>query len=132
MAAHPENRNRLVHGLYARREIAPEARELADELMHLPHVAETDYAAALEIAKLVLLIDRIDAALADGRLERSGLLRTLVDERRRMSAQLERWYSAFGVTPASRLDFARAVTGGSLANEIQRRIAERRREEAVT
>lgn len=31
-------------------EIAPEVRDLADELMRLPHVAGTDYAAALEIA----------------------------------------------------------------------------------
>ena len=131
MASHPANANALRHGLYSRREVAPEVRELADELMGLPHVAETDYPAAIEIAKLVLLIDRIDAALADGRVERRGTLRTLVDERRRMSAQLERWYREFGLTPASRLDFARAVTGGTLAEEIQRRIAERRREEAA-
>jgi len=113
-----------VHGLYSKREIAPEVRELADELMMLPHVAETDYAAALEIAKLVVLIDRIDAALADGRLERGMVLRALVDQRRRLSAQLERWYSAFGLTPESRLHFARTL-GGGLADEL-RRIRERR------
>lgn len=124
VAAHPGNSHRLVHGLYAKREIAPEVRELADELMSLPHVAETDYAAALEIAKLVLLVDRIDVALSDGRLERGMSLRALVDERRRLSMQLERWYSAFGLTPESRLAFARAV-GGGLADEL-RRIRERR------
>jgi hypothetical protein len=126
VAAHPGNANRLVHGLYSKREIAPEVRELADELMSLQHVAETDYAAALEIAKLVLLVDRIDAALADGRLERGTALRALVDQRRRFSMQLERWYSVFGLTPESRLAYARSV-GGGLADEL-RRIRERREE----
>jgi hypothetical protein len=31
VAAHPGNSNRLVHGLYSKREIAPEVRELANE-----------------------------------------------------------------------------------------------------
>jgi hypothetical protein len=34
LVAHPGNQNRLVHGIYsAGRDIAPEAREIADELM---------------------------------------------------------------------------------------------------
>lgn len=57
------NRRAEKHGLYSRREVAPEVRELADELIEaLPHTTESDYPAALEIAKLVVLTDRIDAA----------------------------------------------------------------------
>jgi hypothetical protein len=130
--APPGNTRGLKHGVYStRREITPEVQEIAASLMELPHVTDSDYAAAIEIGKLVVLIDRIDAALADGKVERRGHLRTLVDQRRRMSAQLERWYAAFGLTPASRFEFAQRLSG-SLAEEIERRIAERRvREEAA-
>jgi len=123
------NKRGEKHGLYAaRREVTPEVRAIAADLMELPHIAETDAAAAIEIAKLLVLIDRVDAALADGVVERRGRLRTLVDQRRRLSAQLERWYAAFGLTPESRFEFASKLSGGSLGEEIQRRIAERRAE----
>ncbi len=119
VAPEPANTRALTHGLYSsRREITPEVRELADELMALPHVQETDYPAALEIAQLIRLVDRIDGALSDGRVERGGSLRALVDERRRLSKSLMEWYSAFGLTPGSRLYFAQRVAGGQLGRDI--------------
>ncbi len=69
------NSNGEVHGYYSRRrrELTPEAAEIADELMTLPHVTAADRLAAEEIGCLLVMIDRIDAALANGKVF-SGLL----------------------------------------------------------
>ncbi len=71
VAAHPGNSNREVHGYYSRRrrELTPEAAEIADELMTLPHVTAADRLAAEKIGRLLAMIDRIDAALADGKVQ---------------------------------------------------------------
>jgi hypothetical protein len=75
------NTRALKHGLFAtRRELSPEVLAIADELMQLPHAVESDYPAALEIAKLEVLIDRLDAPLGNGVVERRGRLRALVDQ----------------------------------------------------
>jgi len=65
------NRNRLVHGVYSRRrdQLTDNAREIADTLLDLPHVTEADQLGAIEIGKLVALLDNVDRALADGRVE---------------------------------------------------------------
>jgi hypothetical protein len=122
VAFHPGGQPNLRHGLYAvRREITPEVRELADELMALSHVVETDYAAALEVAKLMILIDRVDAALGDGRVEHRGRLRALVDQRRRLSARLERWYTVFGLSPRSRWELG-ALARPSFQEAVRERL----------
>jgi hypothetical protein len=111
-ARHPGNRNRLVHGAYsklARRELEPAAREIADALMEAPHVDPLDRLAAEEIGALVVQLDRIDAALADGRVERGGAARSLIVVRDKLSGRLESWLRQFGLTPASRADWARQL-----------------------
>jgi hypothetical protein len=82
--------------------------EIVEELLSLPHVQpELDLPAAREIAALTMQAERVDAALANGRVEnRRGQLRALLEHRRRLSRQLERWYDAFGLTPKSRFEFA--------------------------
>src|SRR5947209_16894603 len=70
---HPRNRNREVHGLYsARRSLTEEARRVADTLMQAQHVVQFDRIAAEEIGALIVQLDRVDAALADGRVEHRG------------------------------------------------------------
>jgi hypothetical protein len=132
VAAHPGNNNRLAHGLYSkRREIAPEALEIAADLMQLPHVTDSDYRAAVEIAKLELLVDRIDLAIADAPLERRGQVRSLVDQRRRMTTSLERWYVQFGLTPNARAEWAAKLARPSFMEQVEQRrreIAERERD----
>ena len=51
---------------------------MADDLLSLPHLAESDRLACEEVARLVGLIDRVDAALADGVIERRGRPRELL------------------------------------------------------
>lgn len=126
VASHPQNRSREVHGLYStRRELTPEVREIADSLMALPHVASSDYVAAIEIGKLVLLSDRIDQALADAHVEnRRGQLRSLVDQRRKMTRELREWYAAFGLTPLGRAEWAAKLARPSFGEIVGRKLRE--------
>jgi hypothetical protein len=123
VAAHPGNQNRFAHGAYSpRRELEPRAAEIAEALLEAPHTVALDRLAAEEIGALVLLLDRVDAALSDGRVEnRRGQVRSLIDLRNRLSGRLERWLREFGLTPASRADFAATLAQGGLAAEIARR-----------
>jgi hypothetical protein len=122
--AHPGNQNRLVHGVYStRRELTPEARAIADDVLAAPHTIPLDRAAAEEIGSMIVLLGRVDAALADGRVEnRKGQVRALIDLRGRLSRQLLGWLREFGLTPASRADFAARLAGGTVAEEVRRRL----------
>jgi hypothetical protein len=123
--SHPDNRNAERSSVFARRNLAQDAevQEMAGAIMALPHVQGMDEAGAIEIGKLLVLIDRIDADLAERGVTKpkSGEPRALLDHRRRFSAQLERWLSSYGMTPAARAGLLKDVATGSLAADIQRR-----------
>jgi hypothetical protein len=123
-ARHPGNSHRLTHGAYAKLaggELDPAAREIADALMEAPHVDPLDRLAAEEIGTLIVQLGRIDAALADGRVERNGTARSLIVVRLKLSARLESWLRQFGLTPASRAEWAKHLAEGeSLAQSIRR------------
>lgn len=124
VAAHPGNTARLVHGAYATRDhLTDHGRTVAAWLASLPHATEADTLAAQEVGALASILERIDAALADGRVEnRKGEARALLDLRRRYSTELGRWLDRFGATPRGRADWARSLAeGSSLAAEIARR-----------
>ncbi len=124
--SHPGNTSRLSHGLYGRRRSLPaEAVEIADALMSAEHTVGLDRFAAEEIGALIVQLDRVDAALSDGKVERNGQARSLIDLRTRLSGRLERWLVQFGMTPAARAEFVhRLAQGQSLAAEIKRRQSE--------
>lgn len=127
VAAHPRNENRLAHGLYSRRELelSEDARELVDWLMTMPHVTEADRLAAEHLARLDLIVSRIDVALGDGRVEnRRGEVRTLLDHRRRYATELGAWLDRFGLTPKGRADWARSLASGGVMDEFRRRLSE--------
>ena len=125
VARHPGNGNRLVHGAYSgRRALDPAAVAVADSLMEAPHTVPLDRFAAEEIGSLIVQLDRIDAVLADGRVENRGKARTLIDLRTRVSHRLEGWLRQFGMTPQSRAEWATTMAQGGLAAEIARRRAE--------
>jgi hypothetical protein len=137
VAAHSGNRNAERSSVYAVRDIAldPEVQTLAESIMAAPHVEPMDELAAVEIARLMVLIERIDADLAKrGMVKRKSTEpRGMLDLRRRYSGQLERWLSAFGMTPASRAEVLRniATASGGLGAEIARRRAEAQSGEAA-
>ena len=81
-----------------------------------------DEIGAIEIAKLVTLIDRIDADLAaKGLTRKNGEPRALLDHRARYSRRLAEWLDRYGITPRGRADFAHRLATGGLAAEIARR-----------
>jgi hypothetical protein len=124
--AHPGNQNRLVHGLYVDRPgLSDHARELADALMTLEWATPLDRIAAEEIGSLLDLLGKIDAALANGRMEnRKGQARSLLDIRGRLSTKLGWWLDRFGATPASRADWTAKLTRPSFAELVAQKKAE--------
>jgi len=124
--APPGNSNRLDHGAYAEqlpRDLEPRAREIAEALMTAPHVDPLDRIGVDEIGALVAQLERIDAALVDGRVEgRQGQARPPDRTRGRLSGRLQTWLKQFGLTHASRAEWARQLAEGeSLAQSIRRR-----------
>lgn len=131
VASHPGNTHAERSGAFARRSLAAdvEVQELAAAILAEPHVSGMDELGAVEIAKLLVLIDRIDADIAKRGVVRgkAGDPRAVLHHRRMFSAQLERWLAAYGLTPSSRADLLRAVATGGLAADIaQRRQAARK------
>jgi hypothetical protein len=121
----PGRQNRLVHGAYSlRRELDPRALEIADALLDAaPHTIPLDRIGAEEIGALIVTMDRIDAALSDGRVEnRRGQVRSLIDLRNRLSGRLERWLAQYGFTPASRAEWAARLAEGGLGAQIRQRL----------
>jgi hypothetical protein len=109
------------HGGYSDRFLSARAAEIADELMELPHVLTIDRASAEEIGRLRAIVERIDRALEDNRVEsKRGQPRALLEVRRRYSMQLERWYEQFGLTPQARSGW---VGRAALAAELRRALA---------
>lgn len=131
--SHPGNRSAERSSAYARRSLAQDAevQEMAAAIMAAPHVQAMDEVGAIEIAKVIILLDRIDADLAERGLvrPRTGEPRGLVDMRRRLSGQLAAWLAAYGMTPSSRAELLRDVAAGSLAVDIQRRQAAAREDQ---
>jgi hypothetical protein len=119
VAAHPGNLNALRHGIYSSRVLAPRAREIADQLMGLPHVRPLDALAADEIGSIVARVEAIDRDLDErGQVGRGGA-RSLLEHRVRLSRELRAWLKEFGGTPKSRADFAnRLASSESMAEAI--------------
>lgn len=122
------NRNHEAHGLQGRdpRRYDARAAEIEEELFALPHVTPLDGPALREIATLISLIERVDKALSDGRVEtgrprRTNTPRKLLEHRRHLSKELREWLKEIGGTPRSRADWARVLAGGGLGVEIRRR-----------
>lgn len=86
-----------------------------------PHTTPLDGYAALEIGRVVALIESLDAAL-----DEAGPVRrqSLVALRLQASGRLERWLRQFGLTPAERAGWAAQLGRGSLADQIRRRLGE--------
>src|SRR4051812_29429657 len=66
VAAHPGNTNAVKSGIYSEsgRVLAPRAREIAEQLMTLPHVSGVDVLAAEEIGSILAALEAIDQDLA--------------------------------------------------------------------
>src|SRR5437764_13284773 len=81
-----------VHGLYSEKAkplFEARAREVAEALMSLPHVAPTDEVMAIEVGRTLAIIEAIDNDLARrGILARGGAPRKLLSERRAHVRQL--------------------------------------------
>jgi hypothetical protein len=125
VSSHPKNLSAVTHGAYSTgRVLAPRAAEIADAIMTGAHITPLDRAGAEEIGSLVALLERVDGALEDGRVEgKGGQPRALIDLRSRLSGRLEKWLSSYGLTPLSRASWAESLARGGLAAEIARRRA---------
>src|SRR5947207_15180471 len=114
-----QNLSALKHGIYSCRALAPRAREVADQLMSLPHVRPLDALAADEIGSIVARLEAIDLDLDQrGQLGRNGA-RSLLEHRVRLSRELRSWLREVGGTPKARADFANQLASSeSLAEAI--------------
>ena len=100
VAAHPGNQQRREarsQEPHPRpRRFDKRAAEIEEELFALPHVTPLDAPALREIAKLMSLIERVDHALADGRVEGRGMVARKLIEHRVASA------ASFAMAPGTR------------------------------
>lgn len=128
VASHPGNVHAQRSGAFSRRGLAqdPEVRELSEQIMVAEHTVPLDEVGAIEIAKLTILIDRIDADLAKRGITKGkgAEPRTILDVRLRASRRLAEWCDRYGMTPKGRAEWARQLAEGGLAAEIARRRAQ--------
>ena len=104
------NTNAVRSGVYSERLVAPRAQEIAEALLDTPHRTPLDQIGAEEIGRLIAIIERIDADLAErGLTDKRGGARSLVEMRCRYSTRLERWLHQYAATPASRAEFLRQM-----------------------
>jgi hypothetical protein len=83
------NTHSLRHGVYSQRVQEPRAREVAEAILAADHTVPLDEYGALEIGRLVALIDALDAALTRGGvIGRHDKVRSVVDLRLRASRRL--------------------------------------------
>jgi hypothetical protein len=124
IASHPGNRSAAKSGAFSRTGApnAERAQVVASAILEAPHTDALDWIAAREIGALVALIEAIDRDLAKrGGMDGRGNPRKILDMRLRASGRLERWLKEFGLTPASRAEWARTLAEGNLASEIAKR-----------
>ena len=110
IAAHTGNRNAERHGIYAKsggRALSPRAAAINDAILTSPHLGPVDDLGAAEIARLVDLIERMDAELDQTGLTRRGDARSLLKLRLQASRRLQDWLDRFGMTPRGRAEFSR-------------------------
>ena len=80
------NAHSARHGAYSPRLREPRARKVADEVMAAPHTVPLDEYGALEIGRLVALIQALDAALSHrGVVGKAGKVRDLLHDGRRQT-----------------------------------------------
>lgn len=131
VASQPGNRNALRSGVYSRTgaPLEPRVRELAEAIMEEPHTARLDEVGAVEIAKLVAMVEAMDADLAErGLTKKNGEPRGLIDLRLRATRRLADWLDRYGMTPKGRAEWARQLAEGeSLAQAIRRKREEAER-----
>jgi hypothetical protein len=122
--AHPGNQNRLVHGVYSERLREPRAQEIFEAIMAASHTVSLDAIAARNIARLEALIEGCHGEIERGGVSRGSKVRALVDlELRAIRRQVE-LLDRFGLNPQARAEWASKLAGGSLADEVRRRLAE--------
>src|SRR5215204_451750 len=118
------NAHNAPHGAYSPRLREGRAREVADQVLAAPHTVPLDEYGALEIGRLIALIQALDVALTQrGVTASQGRVRDLVDVRLRASRRLAEWLDRYGMTPKGRAEWARQLAAGGLASEIARRRA---------
>jgi hypothetical protein len=126
VASHPLNAHAARHGVYSGggRLLHSRAAEVAHAIQTGPHVHPIDELGAIEIGRLVALIEAADADLATNGLTRRGDARALLKLRLQASRRLQEWLSAYGRTPRGRAQLIRDVSSGaSLSAEIAKRRA---------
>src|SRR4051812_47576254 len=98
--AEPGNLRALKHGLHSERTLAPEVREIADEILAMPHLsAALDEIGVVELARLEVLIRRMDDYLAfEGLTNKDGNPRAMIDLRLRASRRQTELLDRYGLT----------------------------------
>ncbi len=125
--SYPDNTSALKSGIFSQgnRVLEPRVQEIAEEILQQPFMTPMDAIGAVEIARLIVLIDAIDADLTERGITRKGQARALLDFRQRFSRRLAEWLDRYGMNPLARSAWAKTLAEGGLAADIARRRAER-------
>lgn len=85
------------------------------------HVRPVDELGAIEIGRLVALVEAMDVDLQTTGLSRRGDARTMVKMRLQASRRLQEWLDRYAMTSRGRAELLRSLSGTSLAADIARR-----------
>lgn len=102
---------------------------MAEQILAAPHVAEqVDEIGAVELARLEVLIERMDEFLADeGLTNGKGDPRAMIDLRLRASRRLTDLLDRYGLNPLARSAWAARLARPTFAELVEQKLPERQR-----
>lgn len=101
------NLNALTSGVYSQRARSDREHEIKCALLAAPFAVPLDELAAMEVARLISIIEAADRDLDErGLTDHLGEPRGLVEYRIRLSGRLERWLRQLGATPQARAELS--------------------------
>jgi hypothetical protein len=114
----PGNTIAAKHAVYSDRLREPRSVEIADLVLSAPWADEgLDAISALELGRILALIERIDEAIAERRLGQRT--QKLVDQRLAASRRLTELLDRHGMTPQARADWTARLTSRSAWQELR-------------
>ena len=108
----------VKHAVYSPRLREPRAREIAEVVLSAPWATDLDAISALELGRILALIERLDEAIGDNLA--TARTRKLVDQRLAASRRLTELLDRHGMTPEARAEFAAKLGRRSVWEQLRK------------